>query len=153
MGIIYNSRDSRLNERRSAPIGGVRGGGDGDGEGISARRSFVPSFVASHCSWHADRDRLTELQQMQPSEIRDRIMHPIAYFSRLAMTSPKIAGGVTRDTSYLAYLAITFHTSPIHNIFIVQALYESPIQLHRPGIIDRYLAIYRGDPFRDETNE
>lgn len=54
------------------------------------------------------------------------------------MTSSKIAGGVTRDTSYLAYLAITFHTSPIHNIFIVQALYESPIQLHRPGIVDRY---------------
>lgn len=138
MGIIYNSRDSRLNERRSVPIG------EGGGRGISARRSFgaiVRTFVRSLALFVARRsDRLTVLQQMQPSEIRDRIMHPIAYFSPLAMTSPKIAGGVTRDTSYLAYLAIAFHTSPIHNIFIVQALYESPVQLHRPGIIGRYLA-------------
>lgn len=53
------------------------------------------------------------------------------------MTRRQIARVVIREASYPAYLPITFHTSPIHNIFIVPAVYGMPIQLQRRRIIGR----------------
>lgn len=65
------------------------------------------------------------------------------------MTSSKIADGVIRDTSYLAYLTITFHTSPIHNIFIVRI--ADPIT-RGYEIIGRYENDRDEIPFRRTPN-
>lgn len=115
MGIIYYSSERQLRPNERERIGGDREGE----EGISARRSLEAIvFSDRYCCLACRSDRLTGLEA--DAALGNKKPYYTSYRVVFTMTSSKIADGVTRDTSYLAYLTITFHTSPIHNIFIVR---------------------------------
>lgn len=115
MGIIYYSSERQLRPNERERIGGDREGE----EGISARRSLEAIvFSGRYCCLACRSDRLTGLEA--DAALGNKKPYYTSYRVVFTMTSSKIADGVTRDTSYLAYLTITFHTSPIHNIFIVR---------------------------------
>lgn len=92
-------------------------------------------------------DRLTGLEA--DAALGNKKPYYTSYRVVFTMTSSKIADGVIRDTSYLAYLTITFHTSPIHNIFIVRI--ADPIT-RGYEIIGRYENDRDEIPFRRTPN-